>query len=260
MTNREMMMPVLFVGHGSPLNAIEETPFAAAWRDEAGRISRPKAILCVSAHWETNGARVTVMPRPRTIHDFQGFPEELYRVEYPAPGSPELAERVRVLAGVEEVAADESWGLDHGTWSVVRRMYPAADIPVVQLSLDRMRSPSEHVALARTLRPLREEGVLVLGSGNVVHNLPLMRWDLETPYPWAEEFDRLAAELVLAGDLERLTDYEALGESARLSIPTNEHYLPLLYALALRRPEERVAFFAQGIVLGSVSMRSFRTG
>jgi 4,5-DOPA dioxygenase extradiol len=258
--NVKMMMPVLFVGHGSPLNAIEETPFAAAWLEEAGRIPRPKAILCVSAHWETNGARVTVMSRPRTIHDFSGFPEELYRVQYPAPGSPELAERVRELAGAEEVAADESWGLDHGTWSVVRRMYPAADIPVVQLSLDRMRSPREHVALARTLRPMREEGVLVLGSGNIVHNLPLMRWGDEQPYPWAGEFDRLSAELILANDLERLTDYADLGEPARLSIPTNEHYLPLLYALALRRPQEPVEFFAQGIVLGSVSMRSFRTG
>jgi 4,5-DOPA dioxygenase extradiol len=260
MTNGEMMMPVLFVGHGNPMNAIEETSFAIAWRKEAAQIPRPKAILCVSAHWETNGARVSAMERPRTIHDFYGFPEELYRVQYPAPGSPELAERVRELAGTEGVAADESWGLDHGTWSVVRRMYPAADIPVVQLSLDRIRSPREHVALARSLQPLREEGVLVLGSGNVVHNLPLMRWDDEKPYPWAEDFDKLAAELVLAGDLESLADYATLGESARLSIPTNEHYLPLLYALALRRPKEPVAFFAQGIVLGSVSMLSFRIG
>ncbi|HLO26406.1 MAG TPA: class III extradiol ring-cleavage dioxygenase, partial [Geobacteraceae bacterium] len=184
----------------------------------------------------------------------------LYLVQYPAPGSPELAERVRELAGAAEVAADASWGIDHGTWSVVRRMYPAADIPVVQLSLDPMRSPREHVALARRLRPLREEGVLVLGSGNVVHNLPLMRWGDEKSYPWAVEFDRLSAELILAGDLERLTDYVDLGEAARLSIPTNEHYLPLLYALALRLPEEPVAFFAEGIVLGSVSMRSFRIG
>lgn len=261
MTNGEkMMMPVLFVGHGSPMNAIEETPFAAAWREEAGLIPRPKAILCVSAHWETNGAKVTAMQRPRTIHDFYGFPEGLSRVQYPVPGSPELAERVRELAGVEDVAADESWGLDHGTWSVVRRMYPDADIPVVQLSLDRMRSSCEHVALARTLQPLREEGVLILGSGNVVHNLPLMRWGDEKPYPWAEEFDRLSAELILAGDLERLTDYAGLGESARLSIPTNEHYLPLLYALALRRPKEPIAFFANGIVLGSISMRSFLIG
>jgi 4,5-DOPA dioxygenase extradiol len=260
MTYGEMVMPVLFVGHGNPMNAIEETSFAAAWREEALRFPRPKAILCVSAHWETNGARVTAMTQPRTIHDFYGFPAELYRVEYPAPGSPELAERVRELAGVKGVAVDVSWGLDHGTWSVVRRMYPAADIPVVQLSLDRTRSPREHVALARRLQPLRSEGVLVLGSGNVVHNLPLIRWGDERPFPWAEEFDRLAAELILAGDLERLTDYAGLGESALLSIPTNEHYLPLLYALALRRPEEPVVFFADGVVLGSISMRSCRIG
>ena len=253
------MMPVFFVGHGNPMNAIEETPFAKAWLEEAGRTPRPKAILCVSAHWETDGARVTVMERPRTIHDFYGFPEELYRVQYPAPGSPELAARVRELAGAEEVATDESWGIDHGAWSVLRRMYPAADIPVVQLSLDRRRSPREHLALARTLQPLREEGVLVLGSGNLVHNLPLMNWGDDKPYPWAGEFDRLATELIMAGELEKLADYGLLGEAARLSIPTNEHYLPLLYALALLKPEETVAFFAEGIVLGSVSMRSFRS-
>ena len=257
--NRETM-PVLFIGHGSPLNAIEETPFAAAWREEAARIPRPKAILCVSAHWETDGAKVTAMPLPRTIHDFYGFPEELYRVQYPAQGSPELAKRVRELAGAEGVAADTSWGLDHGTWSVLRQMYPDADIPVVQLSLDRQRSPREHVALAGKLQPLREDGVLILGSGNIVHNLSLMRWDNGTPYPWAGEFDRLSADLILAGDLERLTDYAAMGESARLSIPTNEHYLPLLYALALRRTQEPVSFFTEGIALSSVSMRSVRIG
>ena len=260
MTNGKIMMPVLFVGHGSPTNAIYESPFVAAWREEAGRIPRPKAILCVSAHWETNGARVTAMERPRTIHDFYGFQEELYQVQYPAPGSRELAERVRELAGAQEVAADETWGLDHGTWSVVRRMYPAADIPVVQLSLGGMHSPHRHVALARALQPLRRDGVLILGSGNLVHNLPLMRWGDETPYPWAVEFDRLAAELIVSGDLDSLADYAGLGESARLSIPTNEHYLPLLYALALRQPEEPISFFAEGIVLGAVSMRSFRIG
>jgi 4,5-DOPA dioxygenase extradiol len=200
------------------------------------------------------------MPHPRTIHDFSGFPEELYRVEYPAPGSPALAQRVRELIGPEEVTADAAWGLDHGTWAVVRRMYPGADIPVVQLSLDRRRSPRGHVALAQRLGPLREERVLVIGSGNLVHNLPLMRWHDETPYPWAVEFDRLAAELILAGDLERLADYGALGEAARLSIPTNEHYLPLLFALALRQPDEPVSFFAEGIVLGSISMRAVRIG
>jgi len=253
-------LPVLFVGHGSPMNAIEDSPYAAAWREEAEGIPRPAAILSVSAHWETDGARVTSMRHPRTIHDFYGFPEELYRVRYPAPGSPELAERVRELAGGEGVAADESWGLDHGTWAVVRRMYPAADIPVVQLSLDRMRQPAEHVALARKLLPLREEGVLIVGSGNLVHNLPLMRWGEVAPYSWAEEFDNHAARLILAGEVEKLADYPALGEAARLSIPTSEHYLPLLYALVLRLPDEPASFFAEGIALGSVSMRSVRIG
>ena len=259
MQNRERM-PVLFVGHGNPLNAVEETAFVAAWRTEAQRLPRPRAILCVSAHWETQGARVTAMVQPRTIHDFYGFPEELYRVEYPAPGSPALAKRVGALAGEGVVTADETWGLDHGSWSVLCRMYPAADLPVVQLSLYRRLSPGQHVALARRLQPLREEGVLILGSGNLVHNLPMMRWGEERPYPWAVEFDALVAELMRDGDLERLVDYRALGEAARLSIPTDEHYLPLLYALALRRPDEPVAFFATGIDLCSISMRSVHIG
>jgi len=257
----KFIMPVLFIGHGNPMNAIEETPFVAAWREEATRIPRPEAILCISAHWQTDGACVTAMERPRTIHDFYGFPKELYRVSYPAPGSPELAEQVRTLLGGEEVALDQSWGLDHGSWSLLRRMYPDADIPVVQLSLDRGKSPSEHIELARRLLPLRERGVLVLGSGNLVHNLSLMRWQHdESPYPWAEEFNAQAKELIAAGELDRLADYHSLGQAARLSIPTNEHYLPLLYALALRAPEDPVTFFADGIVLASISMLSVRIG
>lgn len=253
-------MPMLFVGHGNPMNAIEDTRFAAAWQEEANRLPRPRAILCISAHWETDGARVTGLEQPRTIHDFYGFPEELYQVSYPAPGSPELAQRVRELAGTEQVATDKSWGFDHGTWSVLRRMYPAADIPTIQLSLDRQRPPAAHGELARKLRPLREEGVLILGSGNIVHNLPAMRWQNPQPYSWAEEFDALSAELIQAGAVERLADYPALGEAARLSIPTNEHYLPMLYALTLRDDQEPIRFFGEGIVLGSISMRSFRVG
>jgi len=253
-------MPVVFIGHGSPMNAIEQTPFAMAWSEQAKRIPRPEAILCISAHWETNGSKITAMSRPRTIHDFYGFPEELYRVEYPAFGSSELVRRVLELAGSQLVAPDQSWGLDHGTWSVMRRMYPEADIPVVQLSLDRKGSPSEHVALARNLRPLRDEGILVVGSGNLVHNLPVMRWDDDRPYPWAEEFDELAAELIQTGEIERLIAYPELGEAAQRSIPTNEHFLPALYALALRDPNELVEFFTETIVFGSVSMRSFRIG
>jgi 4,5-DOPA dioxygenase extradiol len=251
-------MPVLFVGHGNPMNAIDETPFAAAWREVATRLPRPRAILCVSAHWETEGAFVTSMPHPRTIHDFYGFPGELYRVSYPAPGSPELAETICGLVRSTAVRPDEtfSWGLDHGAWSVLRRMYPAADIPAVQLSLDRTRPPRFHYELARELLPLRQQGVLIVGSGNLVHNLRMLQWDAEQPYPWAAEFDRLATELVLAGEHDRLVDYPALGEAARLAIPTNEHYLPLLYALALREAGEEAGFFAEGIVYGSISMRS----
>lgn len=255
-------MPVLFVGHGNPMNAIEETPFVSAWRETAGQLPRPRAILCVSAHWETEGTFVTAMPNPRTIHDFYGFPDELYRVNYPAPGLPELAETVCELVRSTSVRPDStfSWGLDHGAWSVLRRMYPAAEIPVVQLSLDRTRPARWHYQMARGLLPLREQGVLVVGSGNLVHNLRLLTWDAVSPYPWASEFDRLVSEMILAGEGERLASYEALGEAARFAVPTNEHYLPLLYALALREADERVGFFAEGIVYGAISMRSLRIG
>jgi 4,5-DOPA dioxygenase extradiol len=253
-------MPVLFVGHGNPMNAIEENPFAKAWREEAAKIPRPKAILSISAHWETDGTRVTAMKSPRTIHDFYGFPDELYQVHYPAPGAPELANRVLELIGTDEVKTDETWGLDHGTWSVLRRMYPEADIPVIQLSLDRKKTPQAHVEMAKLLQPLRDEGVLVFGSGNIVHNLSLIRWRDDTPYPWAVDFNALATGLILGGELDRLTDYLSLGEAARLSIPTNEHYLPLLYSLSLRTPEDPISFFADQVVLGSISMQSVRIG
>ena len=253
-------MPVLFIGHGNPMNALEETPFAAAWRETAATIPRPQAILSVSAHWETDGTRVTAMASPRTIHDFYGFPQELFQVRYPAPGAPELAHRVVELLGADEVKTDESWGLDHGTWSVLRRMYPEADIPVIQLSLDRKKTPREHVALAKQLLPLRDEGVLIIGSGNIVHNLALIRWHDDTPYPWASQFNALATGLIRAGEMDSLVDYQVLGEMALLSIPTSEHYLPLLYALALRTTEDPVAFFANQVVLGSISMQSVRIG
>jgi 4,5-DOPA dioxygenase extradiol len=255
-------MPALFIGHGNPMNAIEETVYSAAWREVAAAIPRPKAILCISAHWETEGTLVTAMVQPKTIHDFYGFPDELSKVEYPAPGSPELAERVRSLVGSTAVRMDDgsSWGLDHGAWSVLRRMYPAADIPVVQLSLDRTHHPRFHYDLGRELQALRQEGVLIVGSGNIVHNLRLLQWGAAEPYPWAVEFDRQAAELILSGEHDRLVAYPALGEAARLSIPTSEHYLPLLYILALQQPGEAASFFAEGLPLGSISMRSVRIG
>jgi 4,5-DOPA dioxygenase extradiol len=249
-------MPALFVGHGNPMNAIEETVYAAAWREAAISIPRPKAILCISAHWETEGSFVTAMTRPKTIHDFYGFPDELYRVQYPAPGSPELAGRIKSLVGSTAVRLDDgySWGLDHGAWSVLRRMYPEADIPTVQLS------PGFHYDLGGELAALRSEGVLIVGSGNIVHNLRLLQWDAGEPYSWAAEFDRKAAELIMSGEHDRLVAYPSLGEAARLSIPTNEHYLPLLYILALQQPGEAVSFFAEGMPLGSISMRSVRIG
>src|SRR5450631_1342622 len=245
------LMPALFVGHGNPMNAIEETVYARAWREEAAFIPRPKAILCISAHWETEGTFVTSMPQPKTIHDFYGFPDALYQVRYPAPGSPELAERVHSLVTSCAVRLDDgySWGLDHGAWSVLRRMYPEADIPTVQLSLDRTQHPRFHYDLGRELHALRQEGVLIVGSGNIVHNLRLLQWDAREPHHWATEFDRQAAELILAGEHDRLVAYPALGEAARLSIPTNEHYLPLLYILALQQPGEPVSFFAEGLPL-----------
>jgi 4,5-DOPA dioxygenase extradiol len=244
------------------MNAIKENDYSAAWREAAAVIPRPKAILCISAHWETEGTFVTAMEQPKTIHDYYGFPDELYQVQYSAPGSPELAERVRSLVTSCAVRLDDgySWGLDHGAWSVLRRMYPQADIPVVQLSLDRSQHPRFHYDLGRELQALREEGVLILGSGNIVHNLRLLQWNAAEAHPWAAEFDRLAAELILAGEHDRLVAYPALGEAARLSIPTNEHYLPLLYILALQRPDEPASFFAEGLSLGSISMRSVRIG
>lgn len=256
------LMPVLFIGHGNPMNAIEDTAFSSAWSAAATAIPRPKAILCVSAHWETEGTFVTSMKSPKTIHDFYGFPDALYQVQYPAPGSPELAERVRQAASSADVKLDDgySWGLDHGAWSVLRRMYPGADIPVVQLSLDRTRPPRFHYELGAELAALRNEGVLIIGSGNIVHNLRLLQWNATVPYPWAAEFDRQAADLIQKGEHDCLIDYQSLGEPARLAIPTNEHYLPLLYILALQQPDEQVSFFADELTLGSISMRSLRIG
>src|SRR6266702_8292273 len=235
-TTPNVRMPALFVGHGSPMNAIEETVYAAAWREAGVSIPRPKAILCISAHWENEGTFVTAMTEPKTIHDFYGFPDELYRVQYPAPGSKELAERVREMVASTAVRLDDgySWGLDHGAWSVLRRMYPEADIPTVQLSLDRTQHPRFHYDLGAELTALRNEGVLIVGSGNIVHNLRLLQWDAREPYPWATEFDQMSAELILAGEHDRLVAYPALGEA--------------------------VSFFAEGLPLGSISMRSVRIG
>ena len=254
-----MTMPVMFVGHGSPTNAIEDNVFSRAWAEMGRALPRPEAILCISAHWETVGTCVTAMDRPRTIHDFQGFPQALFDMRYPAPGAPGLARRVQELVHSTEVKIDLDWGLDHGTWSVLSRMYPGAEIPVVQLSLDRTREPRFHYELGKELNVLRQEGVLILGSGNIVHNLRSVVWE-DTAYDWAVEFDETLKRLMLAGDHDAIIDYSGLGPAARLSVPTNEHYLPLLYALGAQGRGDTLQFFADRVTLGSMSMRSVRMG
>jgi 4,5-DOPA dioxygenase extradiol len=255
----DVKMPVLFVGHGSPTNAIEENEFSRAWVDAGNFMPRPRAVLCVSAHWETNGTQVTSTERPGTIHDFYGFPRPLYEVSYPAPGAPELARLVQETVRGAKVRLDPDRGLDHGAWSVLRRIYPEADIPVVQLSLDRAKSPAFHYELGKELAGLRREGVLIVGSGNIVHNLGVIAWE-DTAYDWAVEFDETVKRLILSGDHGAIVRYPDLGRAARLSVPTNEHFLPLLYVLALREKGEGIRFFSDKVTLGSISMRSLRIG
>lgn len=250
-------MPCLFIGHGSPMNAIEPNRFSDAWALMAADIPTPAAILCVSAHWETEGPRVTAMAQPRTIHDFHGFPAELHAMRYRAPGAPLLAERIAAL--IPEVSLDQQWGLDHGCWSVLGAMFPRADVPVLQLSLDRRRSPATHLSLARALAPLRREGVLVVGSGNLVHNLAEVVW-ADTAHPWAVAFDALLAERITAGPPEQLLDPWSLAPEGPRAVPSLEHYLPALYVLALRQPEEPLRFFCEAVTLGAIGMRSLQVG
>jgi 4,5-DOPA dioxygenase extradiol len=257
------LMPVLFVGHGSPTNAIEENEFSRGWREAAAKIPRPKVILCVSAHWETWGTLVTGMEKPRTIHDFGGFPRALYEAQYPAPGSKWLSERVRQEVKNTPVNLDEDWGLDHGAWSVLIHMYPQADIPVVQLSLDYTKTPQDHYNLAKELVILREMGVLILGSGNIVHNLrravlPGGWGDFNQPFAldWAQEASDLLKRLILEDDHATLINYPALGTAVQLAIPTPEHYLPLLYVLALKQGNEKTEFFNDKPLAGSLTMTS----
>lgn len=255
-------MPVLFFGHGSPMNAIEDNEFVKGWRNAGLSIPKPVAILCISAHWETRGTLVTAMEKPVTIHDFGGFPRALFQVEYPAPGSPELAGEAKKIVTATQIGMDESWGLDHGCWSVIKHLYPAADVPVVQLSLDYYRSPADHYNLARELSALRKKGVLIIGSGNIVHNLAMVAWDrldsTEYGYPWAIEAKDTMKNLILEGDHKSLTKYESLGKAFRLAIPTPEHYLPLLYILALKDNDEEVSFFNDKTIAGSLAMTSLK--
>jgi len=253
--NEIIRMPAIFVGHGSPMNAIEDNEFSRQWADIGRRIPKPEAIVCISAHWETKGTMITAMEQPKTIYDFIGFPQALYEIKYPAKGAPELANFIKAMVRQTPVYSDLGWGLDHGTWSVLCRMFPDADIPVLQLSLDFSKEPAFHYDLAKELKPLRSKGILILGSGNIVHNLRMMVWQ-DQAYSWAVEFDDTVKHLILSGDHESLVRYPKIGEAARLSIPTNEHYLPLLYILALQEKADKIEFFADKITLGSISMRS----
>ncbi len=255
-------MPAVFVGHGNPMNALERNGWTAAWTALGTSIPRPRAVLAVSAHWYVPGARVTPEEHPRTIHDFGGFPRALYDVRYPAPGAPALARRVAELLAPADVALDDRWGLDHGTWSVLVHVFPDASVPVVQLGLDETLTAEEHARLARRLRPLRDEGVLVLGSGNVVHNLHAYAWGRHPvdPYDGAVRFEARIRALAAAGDVEAVARYETLGSDAALAAPTPEHFLPLLYVLALRDAGEATSFPVDGFDGGSVSMLAVRVG
>jgi 4,5-DOPA dioxygenase extradiol len=254
-----MRMPALFVGHGSPMNAIERNEFHLAWRALGRRLPRPRAILCVSAHWETRNAYVTATDVPETIHDFYGFPRALFDVRYPAPGDPTLARHVAELVASERVRLDPGRGLDHGAWGVLVAMYPAADVPVVQLSIDTSQPGSRHYALARQLAPLRDEGILVMGSGNIVHNLRQFDFRDPAPLAWAERSDAEIRGHVAAASHESLVDYPGSSPDARLAVPTPEHYLPLLYAIALQQPGEPAEIF-NDTVRGSISMTSVLIG
>ena len=255
-------MPTIFFGHGNPMNALYQNAWTEGWAKIGREIPRPKAILCVSAHWYISETAVTMVERPRTIHDFGGFPPELFEYQYPAEGSPALADRVCSLLKPTEVKMDKRWGLDHGAWSVLCHVYPDADIPVVQLSIDETQPAEFHYGLALRLAPLRDEGVLICGSGNLVHNLHAYSWGRHVPEPldWALRFETTARELILNGNHEPLIDYELLGKDALLSAPTPEHYLPLIYILALQRDGERVSFPVEGFDGGSISMLSVQIG
>ena len=263
--DKDDQMPTLFVGHGNPMNAIEDNEFSRAWREAAQKIPKPKVILCISAHWETWGTAVTVMDKPRTIHDFGGFPRELYEVEYSASGSPQFALITQKLLTNAAVGLDRDWGLDHGCWSVLRQMYPKADIPVIQLSLDYTKPASEHYTLAKDLAGLRKKGVLIIGSGNMVHNLrrivlkdnDFSRFNEPYGLDWAIEANDLFKKLILENKHRTLIDYSSLGRAVELAVPTPEHYLPMLYPLAIKEDDEIVTFFNDQPLAGSLTMTSF---
>lgn len=256
----ESKMPVLFLGHGSPMNAIEENEFVDGFRNIVQYISKPKAILCISAHWFTKGTKVTAMEIPKTIHDFGGFPKELYDIQYPAKGSPELAKEVKHLLNETQTDLDENWGLDHGAWSVIKHLYPNADIPVVQLSIDYTQTSETHYHIAKQLNSLRNKGILIIGSGNIVHNLQLIDFrnmDKDNyGFDWAIEAKETINKWLMEGDFESIIKYKKQGKAIQLAVPTPEHYLPLIYALGLKEKTETISFFNDKLQAGSLSMTS----
>ena len=254
-------MPVLFLGHGSPMNAIEENEFVSAFKKLGKELVRPNAILCISAHWETKGTFVTAMQNPPTIHDFGGFPQALFDVQYPAKGSPELAQETKNIITKTEVGLDDKWGLDHGAWSVIKHLYPNADIPVIQMSIDYSQPAKYHYELAKEISSLRQKGVLIIGSGNIVHNLRMVAWkklNEEFAFDWAIEANEKMKNYILSGDHQKLIDFKSQGKAFDLAIPTPEHYLPLLYTLALKEENEKLTLFNDKPVGGSLSMTSLK--
>ncbi|WP_082213913.1 4,5-DOPA-extradiol-dioxygenase [Dyadobacter psychrophilus] len=262
--DQQRLMPVLFIGHGSPMNGIEDTAFSRRWAQMAKEIPTPAAVLVVSAHWFTNGTKITAMDFPETIHDFGGFPPALFAVQYPAPGNPALAKETAGLIRSAKVELNHDWGLDHGTWTVVRHMYPEAEIPVLQLSIDYTKGPQYHYDLARELMALRKKGVLIIGSGNMVHNLRMVAWDKLSVqgygYDWALQINEQFKTLIQENDHKPLINYSQLGREAALAIPTPEHYLPLMYTLGLKAGKEPVSFFNDQAVGGSLTMTSVKIG
>jgi 4,5-DOPA dioxygenase extradiol len=255
-----MRTPAVFLGHGNPMNALERTAWSEAWAALGQAVPRPKAILAISAHWYIRGTAVTAMSAPPTIHDFGGFPAALHAFDYPAPGDPALAARVKALLEPLEVRMDDEWGLDHGTWSVLCHVYPHADVPIVQLAIDGTQPPQFHYDLGRRLAPLRDEGIMLVGSGNVVHNLRVMRRNAEAAYPWAVQFNEAVREFLARNEHGPLVDYHLLGEPAAMSVPTPDHYLPMLYIAGARRDDDAFSVITDGIDLASVSMLSFSYG
>lgn len=259
----ESKMPALFVGHGSPMNAFENNEFSRKWLALGQELPNPKLILCISAHWLTNGTFVTAMQSPKTIHDFGGFPKALFDAQYPAPGNPEFAKTISNLFSEKPIGLNTSWGLDHGTWSVLKQMFPKADIPVIQLSIDASKDENHHFELAKKLKELRKKGVLIIGSGNIVHNLGMIAWDKMNEnfaFDWATEANENVKKFIQTEDYACLISFPNSGKASRLAIPTNDHYLPLLYAMAVREKSEKIEFFNDKAQAGSLTMTSVRIG